>query len=82
MKAVLDTSVLIATDVSPLESELAISSASIAGLHFGVLVSSNPAVRAGPVRAPNRPQRPNALTPYRKLGITFAAKSSTVSVLG
>ena len=45
MKAVLDTSVLLATDVSQLEGELAISSASLAELHFGVLVTADPAIR-------------------------------------
>jgi predicted nucleic acid-binding protein len=38
MKALLDTSVLLATDVHELEGELAISAASLAELHFGVLV--------------------------------------------
>lgn len=46
MKAILDTSLLIATDVEPLEGELAISAASLAELHFGVLVTTKPAVRA------------------------------------
>lgn len=46
MKAILDTSVLIATDVPPLEGELAISAAALAELHFGVLVTADVAVRA------------------------------------
>ena len=50
MKAVLDTSVLIATDVPALEGELAISAASLAELHFGVLVTSDPAIRAERLR--------------------------------
>ena len=50
MKAVLDTSILIAADVPQLEGELAISVASIAELHFGVLVTSDPAVRAERLR--------------------------------
>ena len=50
MKAILDTSVLIATDVQPLEGELAISAASLAELHFGVLVTTHPAVRAERLR--------------------------------
>lgn len=50
MKAVLDTSVLIATDVPTLEGELAISAASLAELHFGVLVTSDPAIRAERLR--------------------------------
>jgi len=50
VKAVLDTSVLLATDVPQLEGELAISSASLAELHFGVLVTADPAIRAERLR--------------------------------
>lgn len=50
MKAVLDTSVLIATDVPTLDGELAISSASIAELHFGVMVTADDATRAERLR--------------------------------
>lgn len=50
MRAVLDTSVMIAIDVPPLEGELAISAASLAELHFGVLVTADPAVRAERLR--------------------------------
>ncbi len=50
MKALLDTSVLIATDVPALEGELAISAASLAELHFGVMVTADSAVRAERLR--------------------------------
>ena len=50
MKAVLDTSVLIATDVAELEGELAISTASLAELHFGVLVTTDATIRAERLR--------------------------------
>mgnify|MGYP001826513473 FL=1 len=50
MKALLDTSVLIATDVPTLGGELAISSASIAELHFGVMVTADDATRAERLR--------------------------------
>ncbi len=50
MKALLDTSVLIATDVPVLDGELAISAASLAELHFGVMVTADPAVRAERLR--------------------------------
>lgn len=40
-RGVLDTSVLIATDVSPIPGELAISIISLAELQFGVLVAPN-----------------------------------------
>lgn len=50
MRAILDTSVLIATDVEPLGGELAISAASLAELHFGVLVTADPGIRAERLR--------------------------------
>lgn len=50
MRAILDTSVVIATDVGPLEGELAISSATLAELHFGVLVATDADVRAERLR--------------------------------
>lgn len=50
MKALLDTSVLIAADVPALDGELAISSASIAELHFGVMVTADDATRAERLR--------------------------------
>ena len=56
-KAILDTSVLIADNVAPLAGELAISVASLAELHFGVLVTSDPAVRAQRLRRLSELQR-------------------------
>ena len=50
MKAILDTSVLLAVDVAPLEGELAISAASLAELHFGVLITTDPSTRAERLR--------------------------------
>ena len=50
MKAVLDTSVLLAADLPPLAGELAISAVSLAELHFGVLVTADPAIRAERLR--------------------------------
>jgi predicted nucleic acid-binding protein len=50
VKAILDTSLLVATDVDPLEGELAISTASLAELHFGVLVTTDLGVRAERLR--------------------------------
>jgi hypothetical protein len=38
----LDTSILIATDVTPIPGELAISMASLAELQFGVLIAKPP----------------------------------------
>ena len=45
-RGILDTSVLVADDVIPIPGELAVSVASIAELHFGVLVARNEQTRA------------------------------------
>lgn len=50
VKAILDTSVVLSTGLSRLDGELAISSATLAELHFGVLVTTDPAVRAERLR--------------------------------
>ena len=50
MRALLDTSVVIASDVPHLEGELAISAVTLAELHFGVLVATDPALRAERLR--------------------------------
>lgn len=50
LRAILDTSVLVATDVQPLDGDLAISAASLAELHFGVLVTSDGTVRGERLR--------------------------------
>jgi toxin FitB len=57
LKAILDTSVLIATDVPRLEGDLAISVASLAELHFGILVTAKPDVRAARLRRLSELQR-------------------------
>lgn len=50
MRAVLDTSVLIGTELAELEGELAISVISLAELHYGVLVGRDRAVRGERLR--------------------------------
>lgn len=50
MRVVLDTSVLIGSDVSSLPGEIAISAASVAELHFGALVTSDAVIRAQRLR--------------------------------
>jgi predicted nucleic acid-binding protein len=57
VKAILDTSVLLASDIPPLEAELAISAAALTQLHFGVLVTSDPATRAERLRRLSEFQR-------------------------
>lgn len=49
-RGILDTSVVIAADVSPLPGVLAISAATLAELHFGVLVSKTSSIRAERLR--------------------------------
>ena len=50
VRAILDTSVVIATDVEPLDGELAISAITLAELHFGVLVANEQKVRSERLR--------------------------------
>jgi len=50
MRALLDTSIVIATNVGELEGELAISSITLAELHFGVLIARDPDRRAERLR--------------------------------
>lgn len=50
MRAILDTSVVLASGLGPLEGDLAISAATLAELHFGVLVTTDAAVRAERLR--------------------------------
>lgn len=50
VRAILDTSVVIATDVQPLDGELAISAITLAELHFGVLVANQQKVRSERLR--------------------------------
>ena len=50
MRAVLDTSVVLSSRVARLEGELAISAATLAELHFGVLVATEPRPRAERLR--------------------------------
>jgi toxin FitB len=50
MRAILDTSVVIATNVAPLAGDLAVSAATLAELHFGVLVAASAAQRAERLR--------------------------------
>lgn len=57
VRAVLDTSVLLATDLEPLDGELAISAASLAELSLGVLVATDGAVRAERLRRLSEFQR-------------------------
>ena len=50
VKALLDTSVVIAADIGPLQGDLAISCVTLAELNFGVLVAKNQQARAERLR--------------------------------
>lgn len=50
MRAILDTSVVIAANIARLDGELAISAVTLAELHFGVLVAKERNVRAERLR--------------------------------
>jgi toxin FitB len=50
VRAILDTSVVLATGFGPLDGELAISAITLAKMHFGVLVAKERAVRAERLR--------------------------------
>lgn len=50
MRAILDTSVVIDTDVGALPGELAISTVTLAELHFGVLMAKESGIRAERLR--------------------------------
>lgn len=83
MKAILDTSVLIATDVPPLDGELAISSASIAQLHFGVLVTTDGAVRAERLRRLSDFQRKfDALPVDDEVATSYGQLAAAVAATG
>jgi predicted nucleic acid-binding protein len=50
VRAILDTSVVIASDVPPLEGELAVSMATLAELYFGILIAKNAETRGERLR--------------------------------
>lgn len=83
MKAILDTSVLVATDVPPLDGELAISAASLAELHFGVLVTTDPSVRAQRLRRLSQFQRRfDALPVDDAVAASYGELAATVAKAG
>lgn len=79
----LDTSVVLAAHVAPLEEDLAISTATLAELHFGVLVASEPAVRAERLRRLSAIQR--ALDPLpldEKVAASYGVVAAAVVAAG
>ena len=65
-RGILDTSVLIATDISPVPGELAISVVSLAELQFGVLVAKSAEARAVRLARLSAIQRPIRSAPGRR----------------
>ena len=83
MKAILDTSVLLAVDVPELEGELAISAASLAELHFGVLVTANATVRAERLRRLSDLQRNfDALPVDDEVAVSYGQLAAAVASSG
>jgi hypothetical protein len=83
VKAIIDTSVLIASDVPPLDGELAISAAALAELHFGVLVTTDPAVRAERLRRLSEFQRRfTALPVDDAVAISYGRLAAAVAAAG
>lgn len=83
MNALLDTSVLVATDVPVLDGELAISAASLAELHFGVLVTADPAIRAERLRRLSMLQRTfDALPVDDEVAAHYGQLSAAVATAG
>jgi len=83
MKAILDTSVLLATDVAELAGELAISVASLAELHFGVLITADPATRAERLRRLSDLQRKfDALPVDDEVAVSYGQLAAAVAATG
>ena len=83
MKAVLDTSVLLATNVPELEGELAISAASLAELHFGVLITVDADIRAQRLRRLSDLQRKfDALPVDDVVAISYGQLAAAVASSG
>ncbi len=83
MRAVLDTSVVLATDVEPLEEDLAISAATLAELHFGVLVARRPEVRAERLRRLSIVQRDfDPLPVDEHVAVSFGVVAAAVVAAG
>ncbi len=83
MRAIVDTSVLIATEVAELDGELAISVASLAELHFGVLITADAAVRAERLRRLSDLQRKfDALRIDDDVAISYGQLAAAVAKSG
>jgi predicted nucleic acid-binding protein len=83
VKALLDTSVLISTDVPALDGELAISAASLTELHFGVMVTTDDATRAERLRRLTMLQRSfDALPVDDAVAVSYGRLAAAVAAVG
>jgi toxin FitB len=83
VRAILDTSVVLAAEVSELEGELAISAATIAELHFGVLVTADPDVRAERLRRLSLLQRKfDAIPVDNEVAASYGVMAAAVVATG
>ncbi|MGH3249198.1 MAG: type II toxin-antitoxin system VapC family toxin [Trebonia sp.] len=83
MRALLDTSIVIATGVGELEGELAISAITVAELHFGVLVARDPTTRAERLRRLSALQRQfNALPLDEAVAASYGEIAAAVLRVG
>ena len=83
MRAVLDTSVVIAPDVGPLSGEPAISAATLAELHVGVLVAKDDDVRAERLRRLSvLPRRFDALPVDDAVAVSHGRLAAAVASAG
>jgi predicted nucleic acid-binding protein len=83
MRTILDTSILIASDVDPLPGELAISTVSLAELHFGVLVASSSSTRAERLRRLSVLQRQfDALPVDDAVAVSYGQLAAAVAAAG
>jgi toxin FitB len=83
VRAILDTSVLLAPSVQPLEGELAISAVSLADLQFGVLVTNDPSTRANRLRRLTEFQRRFTALPIDdSVAASYGQLAAAVSTAG
>jgi toxin FitB len=83
LRAILDTSVVIANSVAPLEGELAISAATLAELHFGVLVTTDANIRAERLKRLSALQRSfDALPVDEGVAISYGELAAAVAASG
>lgn len=79
----LDTSVVVAADIAPLPDELAISAATLAELHFGVLVAKDQQTRAERLRRLTVLQRQfDALPIDDRVATSYGTLAAAVAAAG